>query len=55
MPESFGSHAREESGLDLDEGEHAALISKAVLPRDDEGAFIESYGKTCLLYTSRCV
>ena len=46
MSDSFGNHVREESGLDLDEGEHAALISKAVLPRDDEGAFIESYGKT---------
>ena len=45
MSDSFGNHARVESELDLEEGEHAALISKAVLPRDDEGEFIQSYGK----------
>lgn len=42
---TFGEYAVEDQGLDLEEGEHRALITHVEMPKDEQGNPLESFGK----------
>lgn len=46
MSERFGDYAKDDSNIDLGDGEYSALITKAVIPFDpDTNGPLESFGK----------